>query len=72
MLKQVFFDDYGNRAEIDYTYRPAYKGGEPCNHYRLTCGTVRDNYIYFVSAYGTEREALEKMKEFSCGTFRRP
>lgn len=67
-ILKVFFDDYGNRATIDRSQRPAYRGGRPCPHYRLTL--LKDNYIYFVSVYESMKEAREKLKEFSCGTFR--
>lgn len=63
-----FFDDFGNYASIDYTRRPAYRGGVPCSHYRLILS--RDNYIYFVSVYESMKEACDKLKEFSCGTFK--
>ena len=69
----VYKDDFGNTAIIEtikhFPYREAKK---KVKSFRLIVSSDYDNNsIYFVSVYETEERALNKLKEFSCGTFQK-
>lgn len=65
-------DKFGNTATIKTKYMKAYKDAPTKDFaYVLTLTNDWDNdFVYFVSVYETEEEALKKLSEFSCGTFK--
>ena len=66
-----FVDDFGNYATLEHDKRPAYQGGKKQDNFRLSLYALYDNnYLYHVSCYDTEAEALAKLSCFSCGSFR--
>ena len=69
MIK-YYADDYGNTAIIAAGYSRPYEGAPLMKDYTLSCIHKRDKRTYFLSVFETMEEALEKLKEFSCGTFR--
>ena len=71
-MVKTFHDDYGNTAMIKEGRHFPYKGAkEKQADFILTLSAdYEDNFIYFVSLYETEKEAMDHLKKFSCGTFR--
>lgn len=67
-----FLDDYGNMATIKKDYGFPYKGAEKrTEEFILTLYSMYDNCkMYFLSIYETEEDAMNKLKSFSCGTFK--
>ena len=67
----LYKDDFGNYANILYGRGKAYKNGPLADEYTLILYAGYDNNkMYFLSIYETYEKALEKLKEFSCGTFK--
>lgn len=69
----IYKDDFGNTAKIEQVKIFAYRGAmEKTNSFRLSI-TADDNgdFLYHVSVYETEKEALKKLESFSCGTFKK-
>jgi len=67
----IYKDDFGNTAMIDNVTILPYKGASKReNSFKLIIKADYDNdFIYHVSVYETEKDALNKLQEFSCGTF---
>lgn len=69
---RILHDDYGNRAEVEEVVTLPYRNApskQKC--YRLSLYAEYDNdFLYFVSMYGTEREVADELKCFSCGTWK--
>lgn len=70
-MKKILHDDYGNRAEIEEVVTLPYKDSpekEKC--YRLSLYAEYDNnFLYFVSLYETEHNAMKRLENFSCNTW---
>lgn len=68
-----FEDDYENKALIEKSEGFPYKGAtEKVEQFTLSLyATYDNNKMYFLSVYETEEDAMEKLKDFSCGTFKR-
>ena len=68
----ILHDDYGNRAEIDEVVTLPYRDSptkEKC--YRLSLYAEYDNdFLYFLSLYEKTQDVLNKLKEFSCNTWK--
>lgn len=71
-MKKILHDDYGNRAEIEEVVTLPYKGSPKKEKgYRLSLYAEYDNdFLYFVSLYASERDAMENLKNFSCNTWK--
>lgn len=71
-MKKILHDDYGNRAEIEEVVALPYKDSpkkEKC--YRLSFYAEYDNdFLYFVSLYESEYDAMKKLENFSCNTWK--
>ena len=69
---KIFCDDFGNVASIaEGKGRPYKDAPELVTEYTLALFAKYDNNkMYFLSVYETEADAREKLKEFSCGTFK--
>lgn len=64
-------DSYGNTARIEPVITHPFKGGFIETGYRLVVSADYDNdFVYFVSMYETFEAAYQKLKQFSCGSFR--
>lgn len=69
MVTRIFKDDYGNRGTLDVSQRFPYNGSwKKQNAYRI-CLYDAEDYLYHVSVYETEHEAVDSLKPFSCGSF---
>lgn len=70
---KVYKDDFGNTAFIETVETFPYNGAAKReNAFRLVLKADYDNdFIYHVSVYETGKEALNKLQEFSCGTFQK-
>lgn len=68
-----FKDNFGNTAKIETVEILPYKGAKKkIKSFRLCLFADYDrNFLYFVSVYDNQQEAIEKLKSFSCGTFKR-
>ena len=71
-MKKILHDDYGNRAEIERVFVLGYKGSHKHEKgYRLSLYAEYDNdFLYFVSLYESEHDAMRKLENFSCNTWR--
>lgn len=67
-----FNDNYGNIATIEEKMILPYKDSLAREKgYILTLTAAYDNdFVYFVSIYETEKQAMNKLKEFSCNTWK--
>lgn len=67
-----YFDDFGNMATIEQTKILPYKGSpiKEQAHILKCYATYDHNKLYFCSVFENEQKALEKLKSFSCGTFK--
>lgn len=67
-----FHDDFGNIATIKEEQHFPYKGAkEKQNGFVLTLTADYENdFVYFVSLYETENDAMNKLKSFSCNTWK--
>lgn len=64
-------DDFGNAAIIEEMKILPYKGAKKREKaFRLSCMAEYDSILYFVTIYETKKEALARLSEFSCGTFK--
>jgi hypothetical protein len=72
ITKTILHDDYGNTATIKEKYLLPYKGATRKEKgYILTLTSDYDNdMVYFVSIYESFDEAMKKLNNFSCGTWR--
>ena len=68
---KTFRDKFGNRAIVETKSVRPYKGAYGrCLGYRLMCfAEYDDDFLYYVSVYGTETEAMDKLMELSGGTW---
>ena len=71
-MKKILHDDYGNRAEIEEVVVLPYKDSPTKEKgYRLSLYAEYDNdFLYFVSLYESERDAMENLEKFSCNTWK--
>lgn len=71
-MKKILHDDYGNRAEIEEVVTLPYKDSPKKEKgYRLSLYAEYDNdFLYFVSLYETEHNAIKKLENFSCNTWK--
>jgi hypothetical protein len=71
MLIKTFHDDFGNTAVITKKNILPYKGSPQKQvAFILTLSADYENdFIYFVSMYETEIEAMEKLQTFSCNSW---
>lgn len=69
----IYKDDFGNTAKIEKVKLFAYRGAtEKENGFRLWITSDYDSgFLYHVSVYETEKDALKKLESFSCGTFKK-
>ena len=72
METKILYDDFGNKAIIEARWILPYRGAaKKEKSYRLTLQAIyNDNFTYFASVYETEEQAMEKLKEFSCNTWK--
>lgn len=70
-MSKTFHDDFGNTATIKEGRHFPYKGAKKKQvDFLLTLSAdYENNFVYFVSLYDTEKEAMEKLKIFSCNTW---
>lgn len=68
---KTFHDDYGNIATIEKWETLPYRGAkEKTTLFRLNLMAAYDsNFLYHVSCYETLKDAIDKLRGFSCGTF---
>lgn len=69
---KLYKDNYNHYATIEkikiYPHQDANKKETA---YILKCYSIHNNdLMYFCSVYQTQKEATEKLQEFSCGTFK--
>ena len=71
-MKKILHDDYGNRAEIEEVITLHYKGSpKEEKGYRLSLYAEYDNdFLYFVSLYESERDAMRKLENLSFNTWK--
>lgn len=71
-MKKIFYDEFGNRAEIESVIVFPYKDAAKKEMgYRLSLYAEYDNdFLYFVSLYESEHDAIKKLKTFNCNTWR--
>ena len=71
-MKKILHDDYGNRAEIEEVVTLPYKGSPKKEKgYKLSLYAEYDNnFLYFVSLYESEHDAMRKLENFSCNTWK--
>ena len=71
-MKKILHDDYGNRAEIEKVIILPYKHSPKTEiAYRLSLyGEYNNDFLYFVSLYESERDAMRKLENFSCNTWK--
>lgn len=71
-ILKILHDDYGNTAKIRKTkIYPFEESQIKEDSYILTLTSdYNGDLIYFVSVYESEKEAIKKLKELSCGTFK--
>lgn len=70
--KKVFYDDYGNKAIIEKVNILPYKDS-PVREtaYRLSMYSLYDNsFLYYVSVHLTMIQAVTRLQEFSCNTWK--
>lgn len=65
-------DDFGNGAVIrEVEILPHREAKQRIKSWEMTLYSTYDrNRVYFLSMYETLEEALQKLEEFSCGTFK--
>lgn len=65
-------DKFGNIATIEKTQILPYKDAtEKQDAFILKCFSLYDNdFMYYLNTFETEEDALDKLKEFSAGTFK--
>lgn len=70
---KIYFDKFSNMATITTKKMLPYEGTRVRQQsFVLKVYALYDkNFLYFLSVYETEAEALKKLSEFSCGTFKR-
>lgn len=70
--KKVFYDDYGNKAIIEKVNILPYKNSPRREiGYRLSMYSLYDNsFLYYVSVHLTMIQAIARLQEFSCNTWR--
>lgn len=71
-MKKLLYDNFGNTAKITKRKIYPFRGSQvKKDSYTLTLtADYEEDLIYFVSVYESEKEAMKKLKEFSCGTFK--
>ena len=71
-MKKILHDDYGNRAEIEEVATFPYKGSpKKEKSYKLSlCAEYDNDFLYFVSLYESEYDAMRKLENFSCNTWK--
>ena len=71
-MKKILHDDYGNRAEIEEVVTLPYKDSPTKEKgYRLSLYAEYDNdFLYFVSLYESKHDAMRKLENFSCNTWK--
>ena len=71
-MVKILHDNYGNRAEIEEVFVFPYKDSpKKEKDYRLSLYAEYDNdFLYFVSLYESELDAIKKLKNFSCNTWK--
>lgn len=69
---KVLHDNFNNTATIEKCLIIPFEGANYKEEgYRLTLTSDYDNdFLYFVSLYETEKEALEGLSDFSCNTWK--
>lgn len=69
----IYKDYFGNTAKIEKVYILPYKGAQTkeSNFRLLITADYENDFLYFVSVYETEKDALKKLEGFSCGTFKK-
>lgn len=68
----VLHDDFGNRATIEELKILPFKGSKVKETgWKLTLSAEYENgFVYFVSVYPSRQDAMNKLKKYSCGTFK--
>lgn len=70
-MKKEYRDDFNNKAIIQTKKILPYEGAkEKVTAFILKCYSIYDNVMYFLSIYGTLKDAEQKLATFSCGTFK--
>jgi hypothetical protein len=72
MTIKIFHDDFGNTATITERNMLPYKGS-PIKEKGYILSITADydnNFLYFVSVYESMGDAMEKLKMFSCNTWK--
>ena len=68
----ILHDDFGNTAEINEKMTIPYKGS-PIKENAFILSITADydnNFLYFVSVYESKEKVMNKLKEFSCNTWK--
>ena len=70
-MVKIFHDDFGNTATIKEEPHFPYKGAKrKQNAFLLILSAdYENNFVYFISLYETETEAISKLQKFSCNTW---
>lgn len=69
---KIYKDKFGNTAKIEKIKISPYKGATRKNSFRLWISAdYENNLIYHVSIHETEKDVLNKLQGFSCGTFQK-
>ena len=69
-FKSNYADKFGNIAVVEKLQFLPYQGAQKREDgYRLSLTATYDNMLYHVSVHETKQEAINKMMEFSCGTW---
>lgn len=69
---KILHDDFGNTATIEEKMMYSYKGAEHKTKFFVLSLTAdyEDDFMYFRSVYESMGDAMEKLKEFSCNTWK--
>ena len=70
-MSNMYKDKFGNTAVIERAYvKPFRESKEKIKSYRLILSSDYENdFIYHISLYETKREAVDKLRGFSGGSF---
>ena len=68
----IYKDDFGNTAKIETVKIFPYQGAtRKTKGFRLWVTADYDqDFVYYVSVFETMGDALKKLEDFSCGTFK--
>lgn len=69
---KIFHDDFGNTAKITERNILPYRGATQTEKgYVLSITADYDNdFLYYVSVFESVDDAIEKLKQFSCNTWK--